>query len=72
MIDSVVSQPKSAKDKLDGVRIVGAQPFAAFQAAIEGLLKTEVAMRIEFPGRLCRLACWTPPGGGAASQCGAE
>jgi protein-disulfide isomerase len=36
---------KSAKDKLDGVRIVGAQPFAAFQAAIEGLLKTEVAMK---------------------------
>jgi predicted DsbA family dithiol-disulfide isomerase len=31
---------KSAKDKLDGVRIVGAQPFAAFQSAIEGLLKT--------------------------------
>jgi protein-disulfide isomerase len=30
---------KSAKDKLDGVRIVGAQPFVAFQAAIEGLLK---------------------------------
>jgi protein-disulfide isomerase len=30
---------KSAKDKLDGVRIVGAQPFAAFQSAIEGLLK---------------------------------
>ncbi len=36
---------KSAKDKLEGVRIVGAQPFAAFQAAIEGLLKTEVAMK---------------------------
>jgi hypothetical protein len=36
---------KNAKDKLDGVRIVGAQPFAAFQAAIEGLLKTEVAMK---------------------------
>ena len=36
---------KSAKDKLDGVRIVGAQPFAAFQAAIEGLLKTEVALK---------------------------
>jgi protein-disulfide isomerase len=36
---------KSAKDKLDGVRIVGAQPFAAFQAAIDGLLKTEVAMK---------------------------
>lgn len=30
---------KSAKDKLDGVRIVGAQPFAAFQSAIDGLLK---------------------------------
>jgi protein-disulfide isomerase len=36
---------KTAKDKLDGVRIVGAQPFAAFQAAIEGLLKTQVAMK---------------------------
>jgi protein-disulfide isomerase len=36
---------KSAKDKLDGVRIVGAQPFSAFQAAIEGLLKTEVALK---------------------------
>src|SRR5579864_318793 len=31
---------KSAPDKLDGVRIVGAQPFAAFQSAIEGLLKS--------------------------------
>jgi protein-disulfide isomerase len=30
---------KSTKDKLDGVRIVGAQPFSAFQAAIDGLLK---------------------------------
>lgn len=36
---------KSAKDKLDGVRIVGAQPFAAFQAAIDGLLKTEVTLK---------------------------
>lgn len=36
---------RSAKDKLDGVRIVGAQPFAAFQTAIEGLLKTEVALK---------------------------
>lgn len=36
---------KSAKDKLDGVRIVGAQPFAAFQSAIDSLLKTEVAMK---------------------------
>jgi predicted DsbA family dithiol-disulfide isomerase len=36
---------KSAKDKPDGVRIVGAQPFSAFQAAIEGLLKTEVALK---------------------------
>jgi len=36
---------KSAKDRLDGVRIVGAQPFSAFQAAIDGLLKTEVAMK---------------------------
>jgi protein-disulfide isomerase len=36
---------KSAKDKLDGVRIVGAQPFAAFQAAIDNLLKTEVALK---------------------------
>jgi protein-disulfide isomerase len=30
---------KSAKDKLDGIRIVGAQPFAAFQSAIDRLLK---------------------------------
>jgi protein-disulfide isomerase len=30
---------KSATDKLDGVRIVGAQPFAAFQTAIDALLK---------------------------------
>ena len=30
---------KSAKDKLDGVRIVGAQSFATFQAAIDNLLK---------------------------------
>jgi predicted DsbA family dithiol-disulfide isomerase len=36
---------KSAKDKLNGVRIVGAQSFATFQAAIDGLLKTEVAMK---------------------------
>jgi protein-disulfide isomerase len=36
---------KSAKDKLDGVRLVGAQPFATFQSAIDGLLKTEVAMK---------------------------
>jgi protein-disulfide isomerase len=33
---------KSAKDKLDGVRIVGAQPFATFQAAIDALLKNPV------------------------------
>ncbi len=36
---------KSAKDKLDGIRIVGAQPFAAFQSAIDALLKTEVALK---------------------------
>jgi protein-disulfide isomerase len=36
---------KSAKDKLDGLRIVGAQPFAAFQSAIDGLLKAEVALK---------------------------
>ena len=30
---------KSAKDRLDGVRIIGAQQFVAFQAAIDGLLK---------------------------------
>jgi hypothetical protein len=29
---------KSAKDNLDGVRIVGAQLFAAFSVAIDGLL----------------------------------
>jgi protein-disulfide isomerase len=31
---------KSSKEKLDGVRLVGAQPFASFQVAIESLLKT--------------------------------
>jgi protein-disulfide isomerase len=36
---------KTAKDKLDGVRIVGAQPFVTFRTAIEGLLKTEVALK---------------------------
>jgi protein-disulfide isomerase len=36
---------KSTKGRLDGVRIVGAQPFVAFQAAIESLLKTEVALK---------------------------
>jgi protein-disulfide isomerase len=36
---------KSSKDKLDGIRIVGAQPFVAFQAAIESFLKTEVALK---------------------------
>jgi hypothetical protein len=30
---------EEAKNKLDGVRIVGAQPFAAFQSAIDSLLK---------------------------------
>jgi len=30
---------KTAKDKLDGVRLVGAQPFATFQSAIDTLLK---------------------------------
>lgn len=30
---------KSAKDKLDGTLIVGAQPFASFQSAIDALLK---------------------------------
>lgn len=30
---------KTAKDKLDGVRIVGALPFTSFQSAIEALLK---------------------------------
>jgi protein-disulfide isomerase len=36
---------KTAKDKLDGVRIVGAQPFVTFRNAVEGLLKTEVALK---------------------------
>src|SRR5580700_7741200 len=36
---------KSSKDKLDGIRIVGAQPYVAFQAAIESFLKTEVALK---------------------------
>ena len=30
---------KSAKDKLDGIRMIGAQPFSAFQSAIDHLLK---------------------------------
>ncbi len=30
---------KSTKDKLDGIRLTGAQPFAAFQSTIESLLK---------------------------------
>jgi hypothetical protein len=29
---------KSGKDKLDGVRLVGAQPYAAFQSAIDRFL----------------------------------
>jgi protein-disulfide isomerase len=33
---------KSAKDKLDGVRIVGAHPFATFQTAIDALLKYQL------------------------------
>ncbi len=36
---------KSAKDKLDGIRMIGAQPFSAFQSAIDRLLKTEVALK---------------------------
>lgn len=36
---------KTSKDKLDGVRIVGAQPYLAFQTAIESVLKTEVASK---------------------------
>jgi protein-disulfide isomerase len=36
---------KSSKDKLDGIRIVGAQPYLAFQTAIESVLKTEVASK---------------------------
>ncbi len=39
---------KSATDKLNGVRIIGAQPFAAFQAAIDGLLKNS---QLEAPSR---------------------
>lgn len=35
----------ATKDKLDGVRIVGEQPLATFQTVIEGLLKTEVALK---------------------------
>jgi protein-disulfide isomerase len=31
---------KSSKDKLDGLRLVGAQPFPAFQSVIDGLLKS--------------------------------
>jgi protein-disulfide isomerase len=40
---------KSAKDKLDGVRIVGAQPFAAFQSAIDALLKNPSAAAAAVP-----------------------
>jgi protein-disulfide isomerase len=36
---------KSSKDKLNGIRIVGAQPYVAFQTAIESFLKTEVALK---------------------------
>jgi len=32
---------RTAKDRLEGVRIVGARPLAAFQSAIEALLKIE-------------------------------
>ena len=32
---------KTAKDRLEGVRIVGARPLATFQSAIDGLLKVE-------------------------------
>lgn len=35
---------KSAEDKLDGVRIVGAQPYANFHSAIEAVLKTSSAI----------------------------
>jgi protein-disulfide isomerase len=40
---------KSAKDKLDGVRIVGAQPFSAFQSAIDALLKNPSAAAAAVP-----------------------
>jgi protein-disulfide isomerase len=40
---------KSAKDKLDGVRIVGAQPFSAFQSAIDALLKNLSAAAAAVP-----------------------
>jgi predicted DsbA family dithiol-disulfide isomerase len=30
---------KTAKDKLDGLRIVGAQPYATFESAIQDILK---------------------------------
>jgi protein-disulfide isomerase len=39
---------KSAKDRLNGMRIVGAQPFAAFQTAIDELLKVPVPVVIPF------------------------
>lgn len=32
---------RTVGDRLEGVRIVGARPLAAFQSAIDGLLKTE-------------------------------
>lgn len=35
---------KSAKDNLDGLRIVGAQPFASFDAAIQQMLKTTLPL----------------------------
>ena len=41
---------KTARDKLDGVRIVGAQPFAAFQSAIDGLLKATTPVAVNGKG----------------------
>lgn len=42
---------KSAKDKLEGVRIVGVQPFVTFQSAIENLLKAVAAAETVPSGR---------------------
>ena len=39
-VSTLVLVEESAKDKLDG-----AQPFLAFQAAIDSLVKTEVALK---------------------------
>jgi len=57
---------KSAKDKLDRVCIVGAQSFAAFQSAIEGLLKAPAPSVAQPCGR-CRTKRQRKPTKGSAT-----